>query len=602
MILVRLKPYFGVVVVAAAFFGASVVRSYKIEGRERVEKEVREAGEAGEKGSSSGASFELRDTTYQSGILNVHQHYRVHETLSNLGSFLEALGASVSVVDFDNDGWSDVYITNRDLGVKNKLFRNRGDGTFTEMAEAVGLADVNRDYPSSQGVFIDFDNDGFKDLLLISYCPKVFQNLNGTSFVEIANTGIGCGFSNAAVNVVDYDRDGRLDLVLASYYRDGEDYISKPSSFEIMPDNFYDQKFGGSQPVVLHNDAEFHFSRVTDNIGVRHKGWTHAIGVYDINSDGLQDLWFATDYGRDFVYFAKDDGTYEDVSLTLMDTPPFSRNGMSISIADIDNDDRPVAYVSHINMAGEKVSGNLLWKWNGQKFQELAMDRGVSFCGWSWGSQIFDLDNDGQQDIIVTNGFISADPGRDYWYGISQMDNGSRKMMRDARNWPPIGDASLAGYSKKCIFKNSEGKFTNFINGTDYVQDTSDGRALALIDHLNNGSVGFVEANQKQPAKFYENFQKNNHQWIGFKLEGVRSNRDGWGTKIQMGVGEKTFSRTLQPLNGYHSQSEGRLHFGLGERPEINSVLILWPSGHRQEVPLNTVRINSYNTIRESTK
>ena len=174
-------------------------------------------------------------------------------------------------------------------------------------------------------------------------------------------------------------------------------------------------------------------------------------------------------------------------------------------------------------------------------------------------------------------------------------------VTQDVVNWPPIGDASLGGYQNACVFYNDgKGRFENVVRSTGMGNDLSDERGIALIDFKNNGSQSLAIANQNQVMKFYEVIQRNDNRWIGFKLVGTKSNRDAFGAfmRVTMTDGSK-LSRQLQTMNTYGSQSDSRLHFGLGIKSTIQSIFLRWPSGNVQEFSGDHFALNKYHLVTE---
>jgi hypothetical protein len=338
---------------------------------------------------------------------------------------------------------------------------------------------------------------------------------------------------------------------------------------------------------------------VPDNAGIGHRGWTHAIGAYDIRDSGHTDLWFATDFSKDKLYFNNGSGNFEP-SFDSVKPAGLSTNGMSAEIADVDNDGHPLVFVSQLFVTGEEVTGNLLWKWKkGGEFAQIAEERGVDNCGWSWGAKFLDFENDGKLDLFVGNGYISANPLKSYWYFVGSLDGADRKVLADARNWPPMNDHSWSGYQRACVYLNHGGRFVNIAKATPLAQDLSDERGVAVIDHLNNGSQGLMISYHKNRARLYSFEQLNSNQWIGFKLEGTRSNRDAIGAKMILVLDDRTMTRQVQPFNGYATQNDERVHFGLGAGARIRKAWIRWPSGVRQELEPEKLKYNQYQKIVE---
>ena len=379
--------------------------------------------------------FDLVESAARAGLANVHQRVVPHPSLANLAPWIGALGAGVAVVDYDEDGWPDVYLTNSAVGSKNRLYRNGHDGTFTDVAERAGLANLNAEAGSLRPLFFDFDDDGHQDLLLTTHrCAKLLRNDGRGTFTDVTRrSGLEhCGIAMAS-NVFDYDGDGRLDVVIANYMKEGAD-IFDPKDYRIMFRGMSGAGNGG-RAVVYHNDGGGRFSAVRGNLGIRDAVWTLAIGVYDLRGTGRPDLHFALDYNLGRL-FMNDGGRYTDASAEIADTTGMS--GMCSEFGDPFNTGRPELFVTYITSlpAEEK---NALWRMlpNGH-FSDAGERLGVSRCGWAWGAKFVDLDNDTLQDLVVVNGFVSGDPKKSYSDVLWRMGPAG-PWMEDTRRWPPVG-------------------------------------------------------------------------------------------------------------------------------------------------------------------
>ena len=231
-----------------------------------------------------------------------------------------------------------------------------------------------------------------------------------------------------------------------------------------------------------------------------------------------------------------------------------------------------------------------------ERFQEVARDA-VADAGWAWGAQFGDLDNDGRLDLFVTNGFISADPERSYWYAMSKIAGAARHIFEDAANWPAFGDASLSGYERsRVLWNRGDGELVDVAEAVG-VQDRLDGRAVAVVDLFERGSLDLVVANQNGPALVYQNRAPATHRWVLFRLEGTRSNRSAIGASVTVRAGELTQTKVVDGGMGFASQNDRRLHFGLGEARRVDRVEIEWPSGVRQA--LTDLETDRLHVIRE---
>ena len=204
--------------------------------------------------------------------------------------------------------------------------------------------------------------------------------------------------------------------------------------------------------------------------------------------------------------------------------------------------------------------------------------------GWSFGAQFGDLNNDGTLDLFLTNGYISLDRNRSYWYDFSKVAGGNSSIISDARNWPPFDGRSLSGYQTKRVWLNDgQGKFLDVAPAVG-VTDTHDGRAVAFADLWNRGVVDAVVANQKGPLLVYRNTVQPDNEWIEFDLEGSVSNRSAIGAEVTMFWNGQKQKQTITGGSGFAAQNDRRLHFGLGKNPQIDKAVIRWPSGKVQTV------------------
>ena len=541
----------------------------------------RDAGPVRTDGASPG--FVLRDETDQAGIRFAHRRAAFDPKIANVEPHVAALGASVSVTDFDADGWPDLYFTTSRFGESNALYRNRGDGTFEDVAERVGLAALNR---SGEGVSMgavwgDIDNDGLEDVLVYRYgYLALFRNVDGRSFEDVtAAAGLRRWVNSNGAIWVDFDRDGRLDLYVTAYFREEVDLWNLATT-RIMHDSFEFATNGGRN-LMFRNLGDGRFEDVTDRLGVGSTRWTLAAASADFDEDGWPDIYLANDYGPEELYL-NDGGTR--FVLTTAGLESESKSGMSVTLGDMFNRGRLDVFVTNISARGYLFQNNNL-RLNQlaerERFTNVA-DPAVADAGWAWGAQFGDLDNDGSGELFVTNGFISADEDRNYWYAMSKISGANRNLFEDARTWPAFGEMSLSGYERSRVYLNTGlGGWTDVAERVG-VTDRYDGRAVALADLSNRGVLDVVVANQNQPAVLYRNYTDTTRHWIAFDLEGTRSNRSGIGAEVVVESAGLTQRRVVDGGMGFASQNDRRLHFGLGERNRVDRVEIHWPSGRLQ--------------------
>jgi len=507
--------------------------------------------------------FYLEDVTHDAGIDFVHQAPTLDPKLAQIMPEVASMGASASIVDFDRDGWPDIYVTNSAEGSRNRLYRNMHDGTFKDVAGELGIADVNRpDTGVSMGaVWGDYDNDGYEDLFLIKWGrPELFHNDHGKGFTRVSVRAGLPSWINANTAVwFDYDGDGLLDLFVGGYYPEDVDLWHLKST-RMMPDSFEYAKNGGRK-YLFHNLGGGKFEEVSAKLGIDSRRWALASSAADLGGTGHPDLFVANDYGVSELY--RNDGKrfHEVGEQAGVGFAP--KSGMSVSFGDVFNQGKYAVYVSNISEDGTLIQGNNLWvpkegtEGSSTQYENLARDMGVELGGWSFGSQFGDLNNDGTLDLYVTNGYVSLDHKRSYWYDFTKIAGGNSAIIGDAKDWPAMDGRSLSGY-------------------------TYDGRAIALADLWNTGALDVVEANQRGPLLVYKNTVSPENQWIEFALEGTKSNRSAIGAQVTLSWNDKTQIQQVSGGGGFSAQNDRRLHFGLGRNAHIQSAMVRWPSGKVQ--------------------
>ena len=532
--------------------------------------------------------FYLEDVTHVAGIDFIHQGPTLDAKLTPIMPEVASMGASVSIVDFDRDGWPDIYVTNSAEGSRNRLYRNTHDGTFKDVAGELGIADVNQPGTgvSMGAVWGDYDNDGYEDLFLIKWGrPELFHNDHGKGFTRVSEQAGLPSWINANTAVgFDYDGDGLLDLFVGGYYPEDVDLWHLKST-RMMPDSCEYAKNGGRK-YLFHNLGNGKFEEVSAKLGIDSRRWALASSAADLRGTGHPDLFVANDYGVSELY--RNDGKrfHEVGEQAGVGFAP--KSGMSVSFGDIFNQGKYAVYVSNISEDGALIQGNNLWvpkegtEGNATQYENLARDMGVELGGWSFGSQFGDLNNDGTLDLYVTNGYVSLDRNKSYWYDFTKIAGGNSAIIGDAKDWPAMDGRSLSGYQQKHVWLNDgAGKFVDVAQSIG-ATDTYDGRAIAFADLWNTGALDVVEANQRGPLLIYKNTVSPENRWIEFELEGTKSNRSAIGAQVTLSWSDKTQIQQVSGGGGFAAQNDRRLHFGLGKNAHIQSATVHWPSGKVQ--------------------
>jgi hypothetical protein len=529
--------------------------------------------------------FSLVESARALGVDFVHQGPTFDRQLDHIMPQVASVGAAVAVADFDRDGWPDFYVTNSADGSLNRLYRNQHDGTFRDVAGELGVADVNRAGTgvSMGAVWGDYDNDGYEDLFVYKYGrPELFHNDAGKGFTRVSDQAGLPEWVNANTAVwLDYDRDGLLDLFLPGYWSEDVD-LAHLKTTRIMPESFEYAENGGRK-YLFHNLGGGRFEEVSEKLGIASRRWTLAAAAADLSGSGFPDLFLANDYGIPQLYVNKGGKQFVESGKEagVARTP---KSGMNASFGDIFNDGRLSIYKTNISEPGVLVQANDLWVPRSRQpgaalaYDDLASSVGVDLGGWSWGAQFGDLNNDGLLDLYLTNGYVSAGERSSYWYDFAVIAVGHSAIIGDAANWPPMKGRSLSGYQHKRVWLNDGlGRFTDVAQVVG-VTDTFDGRAVAMADLFNRGTLDVLVANQRGPLLIYKNTVQQSRHWIELALEGSASNRSAIGARVEVQWNGHSQVQEVSGGNGFSSQSDRRLHYGLGSATKIDRVVIRWPS------------------------
>lgn len=551
--------------------------------------------------------FYLKEVSNEIGVDFTHVRPELDSKIDHINPQIASVGASVSVSDVNNDGFPDFYLTNSEYGTANALYINRGDGTFVDRATEMGVADLNISGTgvSMGSVWGDINNDGFEDLIVYKWGrAELFLNEAGTHFTRITETAGLPEWMNANTAVwLDYDNDGYLDLFLGGYYHEDVDFWNLTTT-RIMPDS-YEYATNGGRNYLLKNNGDGTFTDVTEETGLLEtRRWTLAASAADLNGSGYSDIVVANDYGVDELYLNQNGERFvnagENAGIGFI-----PKSGMSVSFGDVMNRGQLSIYITNISEAGVLMQGNNLWVPSREssgdelQFQNLAGNLGVEIGQWGYSGKLVDLNNDGNLDLYLANGFVSDEPNTDYWYDYTKVVGGNRNVIIDANNWPAMNGRTFSGYQTNKIWMNDgAGRFREVSSAVGGALDL-DSRSIAAADIDRNGTLDLLVANQNGPVKIYRNRVSEAHNWISFDLEGTASNHSAIGATIRLIWDEDGMQKIKEVSGGdaFSSQSQRAVHFGLNEKQSIDRVEINWPSGAFQTI--ESPEINMTHTITE---
>jgi len=517
--------------------------------------------------------------TVAAGVNRKHTNRSFKNPYAHIMEGYTALGAAVAVEDVDGDGFEDLFVTDSQDGAKNLFYRNNGDFTFTEMAEAAGLAEGNDSAnASANALWFDFNNDRRPDLFVARFGQNLlYENLGGMKFREIsAQAGLTRYLNCIAALAFDFDLDGDLDLFLANYFQPVNLFDPKTSRF--FPESFETAANGGGV-TLFRNEGNGKFTDITEKAGLAQSGWSLDLGHADLDHDGDDDLLVAADFGTDRLYLNNGDGTFADITEKAMGID--TKKGMNVDWGDFNRDGLFDVYVTNITDEYMK-EGNFLWQNNGDgTFADVARETGTHNTGWGWAGKFFDYDNDGWLDLYVVNGWVSAGP-ENYVLDIFELIVQPDVDLADASKWPPMGEKTLSGYQHNHLFHNEGGTLFKDEGPRHGLDSLADGRGVAVADLDNDGRQDMFISNANAEPLLVRNVFPGPAHWLQLELVGTKSNPSAVGSRVWVTAGEETQVSFVNGGNGFASQSSRRVHFGLGEASTVETVEIIWPSGQKQ--------------------
>jgi hypothetical protein len=481
---------------------------------------------------------------------------------------LEEFGPGVCVADFDGDGWPDIYFVNardrynRGIKLKNALYRNNRDGTFTDVTDSAGVPGTGFGLGCVWG---DYDNDGHPDLFVTQFGKNVLYHNNGDgTFTDVTDKagvgGLEAGIFHSGATFVDYDRDGKLDLYVGSYVTmnpDTQRYCTLAAVQSSCPPAVYK----GSPNALYHNNGDGTFTNVTKKAKLLEpEGKGLSVGAADFDNDGWPDIFVANDGMRAFLFHNLRNGTFEEAAgETGMAYNQYGQTmaAMCISLGDYDNDGFLDLYISDFQESSDHL-------WHNEKkgfFMEVSDAAGITVPTrnvLSFGGGFFDYDNDGWLDLFIANGHVYPE--------VEQVSPSTKYKQHNT------------------LFHNERnGKFveTTTSEGIAALPPRT-GRGAAFLDFDNDGFIDVIIANNDDPPTLLHNSGAGRNHFVNFRLVGTKSNRDAMGARIRVVSGGLSQLREIAGGGSYLSQSELRANFGLGAATRVDLVEVFWPSGAKQ--------------------
>ena len=512
------------------------------------------------------ASIVFLDVTEAAGIHFIHDNAASQEKY-----MVETMGSGCGWIDYDNDGLMDLYLVNGtatqvyvpQITPKSSLYRNNGDGTFTDVTEKAG---VGAEGLFGMGIAVgDYDNDGLQDLFVTGYDRSIlYRNTGKGSFSnETARARVSnAGRWGSSAAWFDYNNDGRLDLIIANYVDwtpEGNVRCGNPG--EEYRAYCHPNTYKGQSPTLYLNQGKGIFEDVSrSSLPALSRSSGLGVVTFDYDRDGRQDIFIANDAMANSLFRNSGNGTFEEVAYTAgiaLSEDGKAEAGMGTDAADTNGSGWMDVFVTHLDFEHGRLYRNLR---NGT-FEDGTFTAKLGYATFNYsgfGAKFFDYDNDGAQDLFMANGHILANIH--------------------------LYHAEVTYAEPNLIYKNDgKGRFCNMSKslGRD-LQRHFVSRGAAVADFDNDGDLDVLVSNNGERAQLLRNDGGNRNHWLQIRLVGTESNRDGVGARVKVVAGDLIQHDERKGGTSYQSAQDPRLHFGLGRRDTVDSVEVTWPSGLRE--------------------
>jgi hypothetical protein len=521
-----------------------------------------------------------------------------HHTMGTVEKkyILEATGSGVALLDYDNDGWLDIYMVNGSTFDALKgaaeaphaaLFHNNHDGTFTDVADKAGVANGRWGFGAAVG---DYDNDGWPDLYVTNFGKnRLYHNNHDGTFTDVAEkAGVTLGNWSTGATFGDYDDDGRLDLFVPGYIHFDLEHL--PDSGSLAAGSTYCNFRGakimcgprglvGEPDHLFHNNGDGTFTDVSEKAGVADKaGYYGFTGTFvDINNDGKVDLVVTDDSSPNYLYINKGDGTFEDTSYYsgfALNQQGRDQAGMGLAIGDYLNNGMVDLYTGTFSDDYKPLFKN----GGDQGFTEISPELGIAAATYpflTWATEFIDYDNDGWKDIFLVNGHVYPQVDDHDWgtsYAQRPLLFHNIKHGEKFELMPPVIGTGLA--------------------------EVIPGRGAAFGDLFNDGKTDVVINSMDHVPSLMQDVSPDHHHWVGLKLiGGPKSPRDAVGATVYLTAGGQRQRADVMSGGSYESSNDQRPHFGIGDATAVDVVEVHWPSGAVEKLTLPAV--DRFFTIEE---